>query len=68
MGLQTLKCFIYGDVAKHHQTGKETSLRSWQTIISACHAILFLSSNCHDISRYTDSVLGKNFLQDFDFD
>lgn len=30
MGLQTLKCFIYRDVAKHQQTEKETSIRPWQ--------------------------------------
>lgn len=61
MGIQTLKCFIYGDVAKHQQTEKETNLRPWQAVTSAHHATLFclsffFSSNCHDTARHMDSV------------
>lgn len=51
MGLQTLKCFIYGDIAKHQQTEKEMSLRPCQAMARAHHATLFFlsffsSSNC----------------------
>ena len=63
MGLQTLKCFIDGDVAKHQQTEKETSFRPWQAMASAHHATLFFpsfffSSNCHDTAEHTVSKGG----------
>lgn len=57
MGLQTLKGFIYGDIAKHQQTEKETSHRPWQAMASAKQATLFfLSVLIHLMEGGTDVV------------
>lgn len=57
MGLQTLKGFIYGDIAKHQQTEKETSHHPWQAMASAQQATLFfLSVLIHLVAGGTNVV------------
>jgi len=61
VGLQTLKCFIYGDITKNQQTEKETSHRPQQTVASAQQATFSPHPVPPAMGSSTDGVRQRSF-------
>lgn len=61
VGLQTPKCFVYGDITKNQQMEKETSHRPWQTMASAQQATFSLHPVPTAMGGSSDGVKQRNF-------